>query len=85
MLEIQQRESIKTTTTSSTTLALLRGRLFANILREVVLEGMKNLYLGLTTSNKAINSSINYILLIPSIYMSYLIVEGKDSLIKIED
>ena len=85
MLEIQQRESIKTTTTSSTTLALLRGRLFANILREVVLEGMKNLYLGLTTSNKAINSSINYILLIPSIYISYLIVEGKDSLIEIGD
>ena len=85
MLEVQQRESIETTTTSSTTLALLRGRLFANILREVVLEGTKDLYLGLITSDEATNSSTNYILLIPSIYMSYLIVEGEDSLIKIED
>ena len=55
------------------------------MLREVVLEDTKNLHLGLITSDEAANSSTNRILLVPSIYTSYLIVEGKDSLIKIGD
>jgi len=84
-LEVRQGESVETTATSGTALALLGGGLFADMLGEVVLEGTKDLHPGLVAGDEAANGSTNRILLVPGIHTSHPMVEGEDSLVEIGD